>query len=362
MSADRQFCEQCGTRLASVGRGTTTKSDPAQPAERVAGKTEEPEDALIWQYDMPLINNRFVMWDAFLVLAFALVAVQALLFAMGWIVNGKPMILPTTMWAAMAGVIVVLFLLTALVVFQNRFRFAYQITSEGVTVETGQRERKVNLLAKVVGIFMALSGRPGLLGAALLSESRQVEGISWRDVRKVTVHPRALMIALNNSWRVAFRIFCTSQNYETVVERVQAYAAEGRRWQIAHKRKGVRDWNRLIVWAGQSVVATIAAMAWREDLVPFALLAGVLVLASGMVEGLRRRGLALLATGAAGLLLGVVVVQALSVTIIVIARAYGYEDNTPLLVVTLCGTVWLLGMALVRLVVARPAAPSKGGR
>ena len=76
-----------------------------------------------------------------------------------------------------------LMLIAILVVFMST-EYTYDVTAEGIMMSVGQKERKVNRLAILVGL---LTGNIRALGAGLLGASREDYFLEWGDVRRVSV-------------------------------------------------------------------------------------------------------------------------------------------------------------------------------
>ncbi len=171
------------------------------------------------------------------------------------------------------------------------------------------------------------------------------------------------MIELRNSWRTVVRLYCTPEVFDQALARSQAHAEQGalrREKRIAARPRPA--WGFWAVWLVLAVVATFGSGGWywaTELRDRFALLTGVLVL----LAGLFRETVAVL-LGLAGLisglvLLGTLVVPALERDVDAwLGTSYGFQLDTGFLVVSLAGTLLLLGMGVYRVLGRGPGGRS----
>lgn len=189
------------------------------------GEPESDEAPLTWAYDIPLINNRFIVWDwlcAMLITVGIVILVVLGIVAFEESVELSDLAGTEVVFAIAFGVLTVLSLLAALVM-GNHVSAQFTLDAQGVTFETGRRERTISRLAIVLGI---LSGRPGMVGAGALVASRERERHPWQEVRKVTVHNGPRVVSLSDSWHVFMRLYCPPELFEEVVHRVRMNASQ----------------------------------------------------------------------------------------------------------------------------------------
>jgi hypothetical protein len=217
-NATAQFCDRCGAKLSDGARVSEWGSDAAA---NEPGGSDEP---LSWTYDIPLINNRFIVWDWLCAVLVTLVIV--IVAILGIVVFDESVELTdlagTDVVLAIAFGALALASLIAALVMGNHVSAEFTLASHGVTFQTGHRERTMMRLAVVLGV---LSGRPGMVGAGAFAVSREREHHPWGEVRKVTVHPGPRVISLSNSWRVFMRLYCPPELFDEVVRRVRANAS-----------------------------------------------------------------------------------------------------------------------------------------
>lgn len=339
--------------IAAVGR-TGEDASPRAPT----------DGSLTWDYRIPLLTDRFLMWDLVRVLGVGfgfvvLLMVVAITLEGSW---SWPAAIGLAKGLGITAVALALLVIFAtLVVMGNRSQATFVLDRKGATYAAGRKERRLNRIAAVLGF---LAGRPGLAGAGLISMSREVEHYDWRDIRRVNVYRRERVISLSDSWHVVMRLYCPADRFEEIAAFVAARAdeAESRRAAVA-KRAGPRrprqiPYRAWLAWTGLILVGTAASLAWfwAADVTgPVALAAGVLVLLAGLAPRTAQRPLALLGAGASLLVLGSLVIEALdpihSPSGAVLG--YGWELDTGRLLIAVSGTLLLLGLALRQLTTAK---------
>ncbi|HZY40573.1 MAG TPA: hypothetical protein VFF59_01085 [Anaerolineae bacterium] len=187
------------------------------PTQRAAATA----DSLSWQYDIPLITNRYILWDVARLLALSLFVVVALTWLISMLI-GDPVLLPIEFLALIAGIVVALFLFVALVLFRNRYRARFTLDEkralfEGVGWGNSGWDRAMKRLLKVLAFFTAQSD-PTRLGGAV--------DIKWRAVRKVSVNSQARVISLSEAWHVVIRLYCPPDIFDQALAHVQQHTGE----------------------------------------------------------------------------------------------------------------------------------------
>ena len=188
---------------------------------------EEQPSHLMWDADMPLLNNRFFLYDmAKLLLWTGLIG--GLIFGGIALAAGGAKSLGPLM--AMLGIILFgflfLFVMISLLFLGNGYRVRYLMAAQGIGWESlGRRGKAASRLAMVAG---ALAGNASVAGAGLLAAASESGLLAWKNVRTIKAYPAIGVISIINSWRVVIRIYCTPQYY--------AYAIQWLRWGAAHAR------------------------------------------------------------------------------------------------------------------------------
>ncbi len=188
-------------------------------------------ESLQWEIEVPLVTNRFIMYD--LVKVVAITTVICFLLVSGFTVAfDRRLSLEVFKSYAVIFALVNLGLfltmvLVMVVVFWNRFSMRFVLSPQGARVETLSRVGKVgNRLAVILGV---LGGRPATAGAGMVGMARETMSVRWSEVRRLNIHERAGVISLRNRWRVVLRLYCTPRNFSTVKAYVHGKVKRGPR-------------------------------------------------------------------------------------------------------------------------------------
>ncbi len=211
-----------------------------------------------WQIDMPLLNNRFLLYDLCKVVVITGVVFFLLLTGISLATPGRFKLETLADLAKITGLgmlgLLILLVLVCLLFFFNYFPMRFQLSPKGALVESmSTRGKWGNRLAVVLG---ALSGKPGVAGAGLLGMSQETVSLEWPEVYRLKVHPEVRVISLLNSWRVVFRLYCTPDNFGEVLASVQEWVEQGQKVRERAARRAIPT-----VWLPQVLLslATVAA-------------------------------------------------------------------------------------------------------
>jgi hypothetical protein len=213
---------------------------------------------LDWQIDVPLLTNRFIVYDLFKLVGITGVLFFMLLAVTSIAVDGKTALRSLSGLAQIDGfamlALLVLLVLVILLFFFNHFPMGFHLSAREARVESLSRRGKWgNRLALVLGV---LSGKPGVAGAGLLGMAQELVSVEWREVCRINVYPQVRVISLMNSWRVVFRLYCTPDNFNQVLEAVRGWAEAGRQ---ARERAARHPAPRL--WPRQAVLSLLIMAA-----------------------------------------------------------------------------------------------------
>lgn len=181
----------------------------------VGGKTPN----LIWDSELRLFSPEMLKSWAIAMVATWLV--MMLILGITFTAQGEAEDLPAialVLLAVTAG-LGVSGLLVMLLLFRGGYPVRYTVSGEGVRMETlSQVAKRSNRLAIVLG---ALSGKPGLLGAGLVAQTRETEAVAWQGAFRLEPRPRRQLIVLKGSWRSLMLVQCREDNYEEVLARMR---------------------------------------------------------------------------------------------------------------------------------------------
>ena len=210
------FCTQCGTALGLNVRFC------GKCGSKIGGNVE---NAVTWQLNVPLINNRFILGDTVMgcLLTTALAAIFfGVIFGIG---GGGKGVLQGLMFAGVAGLGLLVFsFLVLLVFFGNRYPMEFTIQESGLSVVSrSDRAHKANRLALILGV---LAGKPGLAGAGLMATSRELRSLRWEEVRSVQKYPHERVILVKGGFLERLHVFCTPDNFEKASKLIETLTAK----------------------------------------------------------------------------------------------------------------------------------------
>lgn len=154
-------------------------------------------------------------------------------------------------------------------IYGRGYEASFGVEEQGVWMETRPGTRKVNKIINTLLFFMALlSGKPGGMGTSILAEAGQSAAFAWTDICRVVPNPRRNMIILKNNWRSLLRLYCTPENYDAVLARVEAYVQiyAQQRAEMAKDSPGAA--GCLGQLSGLLAVAMGTVLIWQSPLLP----------------------------------------------------------------------------------------------
>jgi hypothetical protein len=258
VSPTARFCEQCGGALSApppAPGGVKPATASGKPAPSL------PPDSLQWEAEVPLLTNRFILYDFVKLLVISILVMEVLLVVMTIALDRRLKLETLAAYVKLGGVAMlglgVIMILVMLLFFWNRFPMRFTLEPRGAMVESLSRRGKVgNRLAFILGM---LARRPGVAGAGLLGMSQETVSVTWPEVHRVKVHEARRVISLMNSWRVVFRLYCTPENFAPVLAAVAGWADKGRKSRArAARRAGPSPLPRLLLITGLALVAGVA--------------------------------------------------------------------------------------------------------
>lgn len=213
-AGDSLYCGSCGAILDA-------------PVAVNGGDSSTARRELRWETDVPLATDRFLLYDTAKVLVFSALAIIGVGSLVALLLSGADA--PLHEWLMALKIVLLVFLgigagllLVMLTFFGNRFPVRITVEPRGVRWEALSRRGKwANRTAMVAGL---LAGKPGLMGAGILAETRRTEGMRWSDIQRVRCHPDLCVISLMNGWRVVLRLHCPPTLYREVCRTIRSVA------------------------------------------------------------------------------------------------------------------------------------------
>ena len=201
MKQREQSCPNCDSPITANARPNIAVSREEIPPDS-EGVPEGNQVA--WELDIPLITNRFILYDMSKALGISGFFL-ALLFGGITLLsgNGDGFLYMLALVGICLGIFGLAMVFGMVVFFGNRIPARFELNKRGARVLNISRRSKVgNRLAVVLGLFRGMQGL-STAGAGMLAVAQERSEIKWSDVRKVNFHPAQGVISLMNNWRVA---------------------------------------------------------------------------------------------------------------------------------------------------------------
>jgi hypothetical protein len=182
---------------------------------------ENKEKFIEWDYDIPILNNRFIMGGVGLALGipFGLLALLiGGIFLKDYLDGG---LLPDFTGLIYASVLLaVLILLSAvfiLVVYQNKYRAHFKIDDQCVQFLTRASEKAKNTVINTISMAGNLAaGNLGAASAAFAAQHKQNGSIEWKEVDRLQVYEKQRVIRLRGGFGNRIDVYCHPEDFELV--------------------------------------------------------------------------------------------------------------------------------------------------
>jgi hypothetical protein len=113
--------------------------------------------------------------------------------------------------------------LTIILAYQGKYKVGFIIDDTQLRCYTQKKQAKknkiINSLAIILGMF---SSKYSVSGAGMLAQSRQDTRIKWKNVKKVTYHPKKHFIHIKGNFADNMTVFCTQENYDQIASIISA--------------------------------------------------------------------------------------------------------------------------------------------
>lgn len=213
----RKLCPYCGAGIS----GSEVCSSCGNALEH--GVLARPDEhSAVWMIDIPLVNNRFIMWDVFRAF-FIAGGIMFLIMAVIFLFQGEYDVIPMMALVSLCctGFLIVLGIFAMAVMLRNRIRSSFTIDQRGIGYAMNDKLARFWARAAIVG--GSVRGNLTVTGSGLLAASRKQERYSWRDLKSYRAFPKSGVIELRNSWRVVVRLYCPEEAFEIILGLVRKH-------------------------------------------------------------------------------------------------------------------------------------------
>ncbi len=159
------YCESCGQPVPEVSLpqdAERPKTTGRKGAGTVAGQPDAPgpaEPPLEWECRVPVLTNRFMLWDYVKVLFIALLALEAIGALTTFLVDGEAFFLPPQVMLIPIGVLAALYVLVTGLILGNRFEMRFKLGPNQVLVESRPSATSSKIIRVLAFIPLFMRGR-----------------------------------------------------------------------------------------------------------------------------------------------------------------------------------------------------------
>ncbi len=172
-------------------------------------------DEIKWTYEVPLLNNSYMIMDVLFVILFGAGGLAGVLI----LIMGLEEVLVILRIVTLAsGILIVLAFLAMGVIMLNNVEMTFVLNEKGIHTSLGKKENRINQLALVMGL---LTLKPGLMGPSMLAMSREQSSIDWSDIQKSVMDDKKRVLSLSSGVRLLVRLYCTPETYNDAVGYVE---------------------------------------------------------------------------------------------------------------------------------------------
>ena len=166
------------------------------------------KSGLRWEYNIPLLTNRYMIIDmAKVIFITFFLTTTLLLVATGFEYES---IIPLSVLCE--EIFIGLYILTALLL-GNHIGSVFILDKDGVGTKMSRRMSKLTTATIVLGV---LAGNPSVTGSGLLASSQAEIFHKWKIIEKAKVDKKRRVITFCNNWRAVQRVYCYPDNFEQV--------------------------------------------------------------------------------------------------------------------------------------------------
>lgn len=183
-----------------------------------------PDGKYHWAYEFHLLKNPTVLGDVYKVLGMAVIITAILIFLIGAFADGldwESLIFFFKLVGIMAGIFAVLGILGYLLYAAlNGWKYVINFTMDENGVEykvSNKAAKKAKTIGGITALLGLLSGRPGVIGAGLLSASHTSLSSDFDTVKQVVGKRRWNLIKVNEKFEKN-RVYAKDEDYDFVYD------------------------------------------------------------------------------------------------------------------------------------------------
>ena len=179
--------------------------------------TQNPPE-LTWVARLPFARDPVFIRQMSLVFVVPLVVLGLLMVVISWPLDIQSLGMILKVVLVTGGVMLVLYAVVIFGVLRGRQEIRYTLDEKGIREETAGPLKYMN----IVKLLLVLSGKPTYTGIGLMAQGPKSERTTWKRVQEVVPDPQARTITLRKGRAGLTVLHCTDENYEQVLNWVQA--------------------------------------------------------------------------------------------------------------------------------------------
>jgi len=171
-----------------------------------------------WERSVPIYKNRFILTG---ILKAVGVPFGGLLVLVTVLSKGNILDTDTKYIFGMIGIFSVLCALLVLTLYCGRYAPGFIVDEEGIVNYSQQKRAKKNKFYNMILIVFGLfRGSYAPSGTGFMPKTRPVMKMEWKNIRKARCYPKQCAILVKGGLTEKVAVFCTKDNYETVVRTI----------------------------------------------------------------------------------------------------------------------------------------------
>ncbi|MBN2405270.1 MAG: hypothetical protein JXE06_06790 [Coriobacteriia bacterium] len=298
-----------------------------------------------WESRINLFTDGFTLRDMLKVGALSLAMMWAIVAVMGLIAEGELIVIPVQTLLVIVPILLVLYVFAVLLLGVS-MRMRFFVGEDGVGWAMSKRTGSLSRLAVLAGL---LGGSPSTAGAGMLAVARESGMIPWADIVSVIAYPDRRVIALRDGWHTRLRLYCTAGEYDAILAYAREHAASPA---AATSVPLPRLSRRALGIVAIAVVAAVGVASWDWAFYSVSeqsmLVLAVLAIAFSALSSMALRRITGLVGFVSAAYVGLrIIIEAVDpiTTPSGMALGYGWELDTPLLVLSVAGVCVLLALS-----------------